>query len=59
MLWELQEALDRGTDIILGSQMVLLLIVILKVSTSDLQPEELLPRLECSEAQLEVLQDFL
>ncbi|KAM9634919.1 T-cell activation Rho GTPase-activating protein-like [Morphnus guianensis] len=58
---ELREALDHGADVDLGSQPALLLAVILKVSASDLQLEELLPGLECSEAHLEplALQDFL
>ena len=45
----------------LGSQPALLLAVVLKVSASDLQLEELLPGLERSKAQLEplALQDFL
>lgn len=40
---------------------MLLLALLLKVSTSDLQLEELLAGLECSEAHLEplALQDFL
>ncbi|KAM9636631.1 T-cell activation Rho GTPase-activating protein-like [Morphnus guianensis] len=60
-LRELREALDHGADVDLGSQPALLLAVILKVSASDLQLEELLPGLECSEAHLEplALQDFL
>ncbi|XP_069658394.1 T-cell activation Rho GTPase-activating protein-like [Haliaeetus albicilla] len=58
---ELREALDHGADVDLGSQPALLLAVILKVSASDLQLEELLPGLECSEAHLEplALRDFL
>ncbi|XP_072705538.1 uncharacterized protein [Ciconia boyciana] len=58
---ELREALDRGADVDLGSQPALLLAVVLKVSASDLQLEELLPGLERSKAQLEplALQDFL
>ena len=58
---ELREALDHGADVDLSSQPALLLAVILKVSASDLQLEELLPGLECSEAHLEplALQDFL
>ena len=60
-LRELREALDRGADVDLARQPALLLAVILKVSASDLQLEELLPGLERSEAQLEPLplQDFL
>ncbi|XP_029862121.1 T-cell activation Rho GTPase-activating protein-like [Aquila chrysaetos chrysaetos] len=60
-LRELREALDGGVDLDLGSQPVLLLAVILKVSASGLQLEELLAGLECSEAHLEplALQDFL
>ncbi|XP_076191462.1 T-cell activation Rho GTPase-activating protein-like [Aptenodytes patagonicus] len=60
-LRELREALDRGADVDLGSQPALLLAIILKVSASDLQLEELLAGLECSKAQLEplALQDFL
>ena len=48
-------------DVDLGSQPALLLAVILKVSASDLQLEELPAGLECSEAHLEALalQDFL
>ncbi|XP_029879618.1 T-cell activation Rho GTPase-activating protein-like [Aquila chrysaetos chrysaetos] len=60
--WELWEALDREADIDLGSQPVLLLLaIILKVSASDLQLEELRAGLECSKAQMEplALQDFL
>ncbi|KAK2527627.1 hypothetical protein Q9233_007876 [Columba guinea] len=58
---EFREALDHGADVDLGSQSALLLAVIVKVSTSDLQLEELLAGLECSEAHLEptALQDFL
>ncbi|XP_074878239.1 T-cell activation Rho GTPase-activating protein-like, partial [Buteo buteo] len=52
---ELREAMDHGADVDLGSQPALLLAVILKVSASDLQLEELLPGLECSEAHLEPL----
>lgn len=57
--WELWEALDCGTGVNLGSQAVLLLAVIM--SASDLQLEELLAGLECSEAHPEPLslQDFL
>jgi len=60
-LRELKEALDRGADVDLSSQPVLLLAIILKVSASDVQLEELLAGLECSEAQLHplALQDFL
>ncbi|KAK2523181.1 hypothetical protein Q9966_012248 [Columba livia] len=60
-LWELREALDRGLDIDMGSQPADLLAVVLKVSTSDLQMEELLAGLVFSRAHLEPLslQDFL
>lgn len=60
-LRELREALDSGADVDLGSQPVLLLAVILKVSASDLQLEDLLSGLECSKAHREplALQDFL
>lgn len=60
-LRELKEALDSGVAVDLGSQPALLLAVILKVSASDLQLEELPAGLECSEAHLEplALQDFL
>ena len=43
---ELREDLDRGADVDLGSQPALLLAVVLKVSASDLQLEELLAGLE-------------
>ncbi|KAK2531799.1 hypothetical protein Q9233_005459 [Columba guinea] len=59
-LWELCEALDHGLDIDTGSQPADLLAVVLKVSTSDLQMQELLPGLAFSRAHLEPLslQDF-
>ncbi|OPJ85632.1 hypothetical protein AV530_019798 [Patagioenas fasciata monilis] len=58
---ELREVLDHSADVNLGSQSALLLAIILKLSASDLQLEELLAGLECSEAHLEptALQDFL
>ena len=60
-LRQLREALDRGKDIDMGSQPALLLAVILKVSASDLQLEELLAGLQRSKAHLQplALQDFL
>ncbi|KAM9593501.1 uncharacterized protein ACIBXB_005173 [Morphnus guianensis] len=61
VLRELREALDGDVDVDLGSQPVLLLAVILNISASGLQLEELLAGLECSKAHLEplALQDFL
>lgn len=58
---ELQEVLDSSADVDLRSQTALLLAVILKVNTPNLQLEELLAALECSKAHLEplALQDFL
>ncbi|KAK2523182.1 hypothetical protein Q9966_012249 [Columba livia] len=60
-LRELREALDRGLDIDMGSQPADLLAVVLKVSASDLQMQELLPGLASSRTYLELLslQDFL
>lgn len=57
VFWELWEALACDADIDLGSQPVLLLAIILKVSASDPQLKELLAGL----AQMEplALQDFL
>ena len=58
---ELREGLDHGADVDLASQPVLLLTVILKVSTSELQLVELQAGLQRSKAHLEplALQDFL
>jgi len=46
-LRELREALDHGADLELARQPELLLAVLLKVSTSALQPDELLAAAEC------------
>jgi len=60
-LRELREALDRGADVELARQPALLLAVLLKVSASGLQLDELLAAVECCTAQLQPLplQDFL
>ena len=60
-LRQLREALDRGTEVDVGSQPALLLAVILKVSASELQLEELLAGLQRSKAHLQplALQEFL
>ncbi|CAM9911059.1 unnamed protein product [Bubo scandiacus] len=60
-LQKLKEALDRGADVDLPSQSVILLAAVLKVSASALQLEELLAGLESSKAHLKplALQDFL
>ena len=60
-LQKLKEDLDRGADVDLANQPVILLAALLKVSASALQLEELLAGLEPSKAHLKplALQDFL